>query len=351
MVGISDLRRRLNLVRAAIDPRRFLNQPYNELATVDDVYYCYRLILGRTPDLAGWDVYCRMIGDLKVGLLAEMFLTAAEFKNSEMFARVVGNETALPRVADCDGFRLWTAPDDRAVSQELLTRGVYEPHVTAMLSELLAPGMTFVDIGANIGYFSILAAQKVGEGGKVISFEPGQRNGAMLAASVRLNNLDNVEIYPFAVSDVDETVVYTSLVGSNGIITRGVDLAALQPQDLAHRTLVRAVHLDGVLRDAARLDVVKIDIEGAEYRALSGAQALLARHRPWIVSEFSPMALSAVSGVSAEDYLQLLVGHGYSLSVIELNGHLVPCQQDASQVMAYVRLRGGDHIDILAAPT
>ena len=350
MIRLADLRRRLRLLRTAVDPRLLFNQPYDELATTEDVYYCYRLILGRSPDPAGWESYCEQLGGLPVDTLAEIFLTAREFRNREVFAKIIGNDPSVPRVADCQGFQLWASPNDQAVGQAILSQGVYEPHVTTVLTALLQPGMTFLDIGANIGYFSIFAAQKVGEAGKVIAFEPGQRNGALLAMSVALNHLNNVEIYPFAVSDVDETVIYDSLVGSNGIVTRGIDLAAMQAQNLAHRTLVRAVSLDRVLRDVERIDVIKIDIEGAEYRALLGAQDLLNRHKPLIVSEFSPSALSAISGVAAEEYLRLLVGHGYSLSVIENNGHRLPCQQDIHQIMTYIQSRGGDHIDILAIP-
>lgn len=210
--------------------------------------------------------------------------------------------------------------------------------------------MVFLDIGANIGYFSLLAAQLVGANGRVIAFEPSQRNCVLLQLSAVLNQLNNIDIYPFAVADKDTTVVYNTLLGSNGIIGKGLEIDAGHTDELAHKTLVRAVKLDTVLNGIQRVDVIKIDIEGAEYRALLGAERLIRRHKPIILSEYSPGWLPDVSGVSGREYLLTVVKWGYLISILGTDGHCVDCGQDVEQVLDYFAEKALDHIDLMIYP-
>jgi hypothetical protein len=107
-----------------------------------------------------------------------------------------------------------------------------------------------------------------------------------------------------------------------------------------------------VLRDIERLDVIKIDVEGAEYMALDGGRNLLKKHRPTVFSEFAPPALDVVSKVSAEAYLRLLlVDESYSIAVCGLGGDLVDCGRDMNKVIGCFEDSGVDHIDIVAYPT
>lgn len=208
-----------------------------------------------------------------------------------------------------------------------------------------------MDIGANIGYFSVLAARRVGKRGRVFAFEPSQRNCVLLQLSAVLNGLSNIDIYPFAVAEKETTVVFDLLLGSNGIISQELDIDLDHIDELAHKTLVRTVKLDSVLSEVRRIDVIKIDIEGAEYRALVGADELIRKHQPIILSEYSPGWLPEISGVSGRDYLLAVVKRGYAISILETDGHSADCGHNIGQVLDYCEERGVDHLDLIAYPS
>jgi hypothetical protein len=99
-----------------------------------------------------------------------------------------------------------------------------------------------------------------------------------------------------------------------------------------------------------RIGLIKVDAEGAEYNALLGGTGTIIRHRPVIVSEFSPDLMPGISGIDGPGYLRWLAGLGYAFSVIVPEGEPEAVGQDVEAVMAAYRLRGNDHIDIIARP-
>lgn len=343
------------LIRRGV--RRFVNETpkfdhesYDELATEKDVYYCYRLLMGRNPDLGGWQTFNAMVGGIKVDELVSFFLTSPEFKNRDLFDKMVGkNPEEVPVLVDLGTYKQYVSPSDFAISRILLEQRVYEPHVTNALQPILQPGMTFLDIGANIGYFSLLAAKQVGAEGRIIAFEPNQYNCNLLYMSASANEFNHIDIYPFAVAETSTTFMYDNVGGSNGVISEiGNERDEEKSNQLFLRTLVRSVKLDDHLRNVERVDVIKIDIEGAEYRALLGAQQLIETHHPIIFSEFSPTGLQHVSNASGEDYLRLLVNHNYQIAILERTGQLIECGDDLAKVMSYFEGQQIDHIDIVA---
>jgi len=241
---------------------------------------------------------------------------------------------------------MYVSISDAAVGAHIYGQKSYEPHVTKAIKRKLAPGMFFVDIGANIGYFSLLAAHLVGKEGRVFSFEPFQYNVKLLYLNAKINDFGNIEIYPFAVVDQRSLFAYDNMA-SNGVISEiGQDL-----HSILSTTLVYSIKLDDVLQDIERLDVIKIDVEGAEYMALSGAKRLLKRHRPTIFAEFSPSALQVISKVSAEAFLRLLlIDDDFSIAVLDKNGNMLDCKNDLAQVIGHFEAAGSDHIDIVAFP-
>ncbi|HWP47211.1 MAG TPA: FkbM family methyltransferase [Candidatus Limnocylindrales bacterium] len=317
---------------------------FDELATKEDVYYCYRLFLGRNPDPDGWHTYmAHILKGEKVHSLVSMFLASPEFKNRKIFQ---SNSPVKYVLVELDNFKLYVSPDDWAVGRTILEKREYEPHVTATLRKILEPGMVFVDVGANIGYFSLMAAQIVGNQGRVISFEPNQHNCGLLYSSAQSNNFENIDIYPYAVAEKEATFLYDPLA-SNGIISDfGRDLEILD----AGRILVRSVTLDKVLQGVRKIHVIKLDVEGAEYKVIQGARNLLKEHRPILFSEFSPGGLQNVSKVSGKEYLRLLIENNYHISIIPDQKRLIPCKDDFSKILYFFEKSRSDHIDIVAHP-
>lgn len=319
-------------------PREPWRLGYDGLATEDDILHCFRLLLGRNPHREEWRGHSSRAGEPLAGVVAS-YLGSLEFAQRGLLQQ--DNLQEIVR-SQLDGFQIFSAADDAAVGR-YVREANYEPEVTAVFRRLLRPGMAVIDIGANIGYFSMLAATLVGPSGHVLAVEPNPRNARLLEASRRVNGFDNVVVCQTAAGrETGLLVLNTS--HSNGTTS------GLPPEvnDLLGATTVPCVTIDALVGDTRRIDFVKIDVEGAEYNALLGAEAMIRRCRPIIVSEFSPDLMPGISGVSGPDYLSWLIAHGYALSVIEPDGTLAPGGPDGAGVMATYRARACDHIDIVA---
>ncbi len=317
---------------------------FDVIANKEDLHFCYRLLLGRNPDLDGWNTWFNAIKNegTSIKTLVTGFLSSPEFKNRNL---VPSQNQANHKIIDLDDFKIDIPIDDWAVGKTILEQRSYEPHVTSCLKSFLSPGMTFVDIGANIGYFSMIAASIIGSSGKVFAFEPNQYNCQYIYNSAAINGFNNITIYPFAVANESKNFIYDNL-GTNGIISE----IERDTNIFESRTIVMSVVLDELLDKIEHINIIKIDIEGAEYKALAGAKNMLGKHRPIILSEFSPSALKNVSQVSGEAYLEILIRHNYHISVIEEFGKTVECGSDITKVMNIFELRKSSHIDIVANP-
>ncbi len=259
------------------------------------------------------------------------FLTSLEFKLGH--ADLVTSDLELVEI---DDRKMYVYADDAGISA-MLRAGPYEPDVTAFVVSRLQPGHIFVDIGANLGYFSLLAATVV-EHGQVIAVEPSNRNVMALRTSIRANDLTNIQVLNVAASSTWQLLAF-GVSGTNGIT------GALASDD-TNIEVVQGIPLDDALQ-IDRLDVVKIDVEGAEFQALSGLRSHLVQFRPTIVSEFSPSALQVVSGVAGETYLNFLFDLGYTAAVLNPDGTLGMSVEDAQPILRAFEDTGAEHIDVV----
>jgi FkbM family methyltransferase len=204
--------------------------------------------------------------------------------------------------------------------------------------------MAVADNGANIGYFTLLAATLTGPGGRVYAFEPNPSNCTLIQLSLEANAFRHVDLYPFALADTARLVVLnaSASTGSTRPIT---DL-----HELGTSTVLRAVPLDDLMAGVRQLDVLKIDIDGGEGLAMRGALNTLKRFRPIIFTEFSPELLRSMSGVSGEDYLGFLLDLKYEFSVITFEEGTVRCGTDTAKVMDYFHKARASHVDLLVTP-
>ncbi len=148
--------------------------------------------------------------------------------------------------------------------------GSYEYHKRRRFEEVVKPGDVVYDIGANVGFYTLLASRLVGPAGRVVAFEPEPRNLAYLRRHLLLNGAANVAVVEAAVSDREGTLAFLRTENrSTGRLDQGGDIA------------VKSVTLDGFLARGTERppDVIKMDIEGGELAALTGATGIL-RGRP-----------------------------------------------------------------------
>ena len=185
--------------------------------------------------------------------------------------------------------------------------GAYERELVQLMKRTLKSGMTVLDVGANIGYFSALASGLVGNSGQVHAFEPMPQNLSRLRQN--LSAFCWAHSYPNAVGDATGTAV----IYFNELEAGWASL--LSSNDLERRAEIDVIRLDDWVRDHAvnRVDFIKMDIEGGELHALQGAQEMLSRFRPVIVAELNAVCL-ARDHRKPEDVLALLRGLGYACS-------------------------------------
>lgn len=317
----------------------------NSSATIDDIRYAYRLLLGREPDPQGLDHYSRFVRDESPtpADLGQYFLTCPEY----ISRHGVGQK---PIEVNFDGYSLFFHPDDIHIGAAV-ARHVYEPHVAAVVKEVLRPGDTFVDIGANIGFFVALGASIVGKTGKVIAVEPMDKNIQLIARTLWKNGFGNVDVFPFAASSKPCIVpMQTNSRTSNGEVVMG------SPDGPDPDLFAVARTLDDMLRDVVRVDLVKFDIEGHELAAWHGFREGMKRHRPLVLTEFHPKCIRANTGAEPADYLDALFGYADRVEVLVSPTVRIACIDTASvmgQWTAADQRHGGGgttHLDLLVRP-
>ncbi|MGW4365715.1 FkbM family methyltransferase [Nocardia takedensis] len=189
--------------------------------------------------------------------------------------------------------------------------GTYEPDTLACLRGLLRPGDVFVDVGAHIGIHALTAARAVGPHGRVVAFEPAADSAARLRAGAARNRLP-VEVVEAALGERDgAATLYTDPAwGPRDAGVRSLHGAGEAVQRVAVR------EFDGWATESglARMDVVKLDVEGAEPAALRGMRESLARFRPRAVIVEMRESVLARAGSDAAEVDRLLVDSGYAAS-------------------------------------
>jgi FkbM family methyltransferase len=194
-----------------------------------------------------------------------------------------------------------------AIAREVCLTGYYEPPVSRVMQRLAPRGGTVVDAGANWGYFSLLAASAVGDRGTVIALEPDPRHLARLERNVEINGFTNVSALQVAAGSNDGRVTlagYDDDADNRGT-SRITDTVSAHPFDVSCTTI------DRLTASRARVDAVKIDVEGAELDVLTGMRDGLAAGRyAAIVLELHP-ALLRESRIDPAECIRMLEAHGY----------------------------------------
>ena len=204
--------------------------------------------------------------------------------------------------------------------------GDYEPAVVQTIQSWVQPGWTVVDIGSQVGYMTLLLAQRVGPTGHVFAFEPMPANFAVLRENVALNAYENVTLVQAAVSNVAGQLRLHQL-DSRALSATASLVAPAVPE--AGGIDVATVRLDEAIPPARRpVRFVKIDVEGAEGWVLEGMADILARDRPILLVEIHPFAGGpnpALGGLTAAGYdVQPLNGPTQSLTIApDYVGHIL----------------------------
>ncbi len=209
-----------------------------------------------------------------------------------------------------------------------MLRDHYEKDTTDLFKNIIKPGMTVVDIGAHIGYFTRLFSKLAGSHGKVFAFEPDPYNFSLLEKNTA--HLPNVRIVNAAVSDATGTIDFYEIEDSTGCHTTVPTTAP------ARKLSVRALTIDEFAKEnGLSVDIIKMDIEGGEPKALLGMRDLLSQKRALrIVMEFNPDALSA-SGTTPGAVISSLEDYGFKGYAIVQGGGRGELSPDLAGIIMY----------------
>jgi len=211
----------------------------------------------------------------------------------------------------------------------------WKERLTRHFVRLLRPGDCVLDVGANLGYFSLVAAELVGPAGCVHAFEPAPQVLPLLQENARLNPQANLQVHGVAVSDCcGQTRFFAAPRGRSGYSSIR-DLGA----ETSVISTVPTITLDALLPQLPPVRLVKIDVEGAELRVLRGMRQLIDRDRPFLIVEVDDGFLRQL-GADASRLCAFLTQAGYKLHRIVARGELQPLAGPPT-----------DRCNLLAGPT
>lgn len=243
-------------------------------------------------------------------------------ERGQMWAGLLGKEVLFPHHS---GVSFWVRLGD-GISMYAI-RSERDDQATRFLLSRLTKGGTFLDVGANTGWFALRAAARYRElgNGSVHAFEPQPVMFDLITRSIEQNRLEDIlTLHGIAVGNEEKTVwMATPAYNSGGATVRFREVNESVP--------VQMTKLDSMDLRFDRIDAMKVDIEGAEPLFIEGAVEFLKTHRPVIYSELHPKKLEWVSKRSREDYLDQVEALGYRTLTLGRDGTAVPFSRDELQ--------------------
>lgn len=232
----------------------------------------------------------------------------------------IGDDRVICRVLG--RYKMFVDARDVGLSPHLMLDGYWEMWLTEALVATIKPGMTVVDIGANLGYYTIAMADLVGPGGKVHAFEPNERLVSLVRNSVMVNGFeDRVHLHAQALSDTDGDMelIVDEQEPKNGFV--------IPWREGASGPKLRTQRLDA-FADLYAADVVKIDADASEERIWSGMSGILAANRPMVI--FLEFVTERYTDAPA--FIRAMTDHGFGLHHLTYNSGIVPI--DAADILA-----------------
>jgi FkbM family methyltransferase len=220
-------------------------------------------------------------------------------------------------------FQMWLMPKDH-IQQQLFWYGYYDKPLGNLLKKIIKPGDVFMDIGANIGYFSMLAAIKE-PSANVIAFEPAIANFEKLSQNIVLNKFRNIQTVKAAAGEFnEEKILYLSAEDNMGMNSFE------QPENYSgKKEKVKVVRMDDWFRQSglSRINIIKMDTEGSELSVLNGMKEILMKFKPLLIIEINPETLSRFY-VAPDSIISFLYELNYDGYIIPESGELLPLKQN-----------------------
>ena len=242
-------------------------------------------------------------------MVLESFFLILNFKKIRSFANRLSHQIGdlITLSIQLKGFRLYANSPDRILALLFWKWSILEGFESNYILNKIEPGWTVIDIGANIGFYTVQFSKKVGKYGKVFAVEPSFNNVYLLKKNVRVNQLKNVHIIEKAVSSkTGDGNLYLS-TGHSG------DHRIYNTVNKRECIPIQTITIDYLTKNEKQVDLIKMDIQGAEYLSIPGMNRTIKKFpNVKIVSEFSPKLLTE-SGGSPDQFLDYFLDEGFSL--------------------------------------
>lgn len=242
-------------------------------------------------------------------------------KNSRIDDQKIVLDNIIPH-----GIKLWYFINSDIGFNGLYLFGQFEPEEIKLIKKIIRPGDTFVDVGANIGYHTVIAAKTVGPKGQVHAIEPFSSNVNLIKKNIIANNLSNVQVHPIVTGHQNKTVMlnaYSDYAYNS--------LYKLDRQTFYNQIKVPMKKIDTLVENLhiKNIKLIKIDVEGAELRVLQGARETLVSQKPDIICEIEDSNLTTQRHTvkSVIKYIYSLGYHGYQIKPHKL----IPINQIKNQ--------------------
>lgn len=233
---------------------------------------------------------------------------------------------------------------DESVLGQIAACGQYDPGALSLVAERLSPGDWFVDAGANLGIFSMIAGLRVGSRGGVLAFEASATITGYLETNLEQNRITNVVVQNHALWDREEdrTLSFVPhVVGCSYLSINGV------AEGIEERT--HCLPLDRFFDDGSiRCRMLKVDVEGAELKVLEGAGKMIARDRPFLIVEVNHVTLKRFYDLDWRALTDRIAAFGYRMNVILNDGGLHPIAR--SDDLLPIFDRGHPLVNLFCAP-
>ncbi len=237
-------------------------------------------------------------------------LPGARYLHKFLFSRLKPKDLIL--ISTRAG-KMYVDPKDKGEAPELMLRGVYDEYETETLENYVKEGMTAIDIGAHIGYFTLIISGAAGNTGKVYAFEPEPKNFSLLSKNIGLNQRSNIALLPLALSDKPgklKLFLDKANLGNMSLASQNIPGG-----DLEGEVEVETTTLDNFLEDK-KVDFIKMDVQGAEGLVIGGAENTLKNNKLKILMEFWPYGLRNLN-TDPLALLKKMESWGYRFRVID----------------------------------
>jgi len=266
-----------------------------------------------------------MIGLCKISIIQRGSLLMRGVFNYCVFSLFDKLKPGEKVIVDIDSNKMIVNPKDRGIAPSLLIYGVMEKAETKLFKAQVNEGMIVIDVGANIGYYSLMASSLVGNDGAVYAFEPEEVTHRVLCDNIKLNACNNIFPVEKALSNAPGKIQLWVDHAGNAISSFAktnvqafsafpISNMAEEPQPLT----VEKTTLDSFFsKSSYKVDFIKIDTQGAEGLVLAGAKNILKRNKSIkIMMEFWPEGLKKL-GTDPLQLLKQLEGYGFTIKLID----------------------------------